>query len=448
MDTLKLCRNLSLAAAAMAACHTTSAFPAAQASAVPISTPLGITLVDVTSAFGAGGGGGGIAELYYRRLGDADGKPLYTFDKDGAGGKSTCVAACAKEFPPYLVPKEAVAFGPWSIIRRGDGAGQWAYQGRPLYRYSGADPVPQSPATNGNAVADAKPQAFLAMMNLDSKDNSPKKGWRRAALVTDGGAMPPEFDLKSVSTANGYAYIVPATGHILYVFKTVPQRPSDWTPAYAAELAKGMGNFSIITRKDGRRQWAYNRLPLYTFNADDGPDDINGLSAQDDAQIAFAFRNFMPASFTIKVLPFRGPIMTTSQGKTVYVQVRNHNQFGGRENRGGFQYSYFESKAIGALGCVDECLKKWTPVAAPADAQPSGLWQIYTRPDGTRQWAYKGAALYTYARDKVLGDNYGNNLHEIVYGTGFNEDRVKLAGGDERSVAGSGFYWHVVPFFN
>jgi hypothetical protein len=97
---------------------------------------------------------------------------------------------------------------------------------------------------------------------------------------------------------------------------------------------------------------------------------------------------------------------------------------------------------------VDECLKKWRPITAPADAEPSGLWQIYTRADGTRQWAYKGAALYTYSADKVAGDNYGNNLHEIVYGDGLNEHRVKLAGGDARSVAGSGFYWRMVPFFN
>jgi len=448
MGTLNLRRNLSLAVAGMAAGHATSAFPAVQASVAPISTPPGITLVDVTTASGAGGGGGGIAELYYRRLGDADGKPLYTFDKDGAGKKSTCIAACAKEFPPYLVPEGAMAFGPWSISKRADGASQWAYQGRPLYRYSGADPIPQAPSTNGNAVADSKPQALLDVMNLDSKGNSPKKGWRRAALVTTGAAMPPEFDLRSVSTANGYAYIVPATGHILYTLKTAPQRPSDWTPAYAPELAKGMGAFSITVREDGRRQWAYNRVPLYTYNDDAAPDDVNGLSAQEDAQIALAYRNFMPASLTIKVLPFRGPIMVTSEGKTAYVQVRNHNQFGGRENRGGFQFNYLESKAIGAKGCVDECLKKWTPVMAPADAEPSGLWQIYTRADGTRQWAYKGAALYTYSADKIAGDNYGNNLHEIVYGDGLNEDRVKLAGGDERSVAGSGFYWHVVPFFN
>ncbi len=210
-----------------------------------------------------------------------------------------------------------------------------------------------------------------------------------------------------------------------------------------------MGKFSIITRQDGRRQWAYNHLPLYTFNDDDGPDDINGLSAQDDAQIAFAFRNFMPASLTIKVLPFRGPIMTTSQGKKRFTcRCETATSSEGARIAVDFSTATWSPKSIGAQGCVDECLKTWTPVAAPADAHPTGLWQIYTRADGTRQWGYKGAALYTYSEDKVLGDNYGNNRHEIVYGTGFNEDRVKLAGGDARSVAGSGFYWRMVPFFH
>lgn len=170
--------------------------------------------------------------------------------------------------------------------------------------------------------------------------------------------------------------------------------------------------------------------------------------AQKDAQVALAYRNYMPASMSIEILPYRGPIIVTAQGKTVYVQTRNHNQYGGRENRGGFRYSYAEAKAVGAMGCVNECLKAWKPVVAPASAQASGFWEIYTRADGTRQWAYKGAALYTYAADKILGDNRGNNIHEIVYGTGENEDLVKLAGGDAKGVSGAGFYWHVVPFFN
>jgi predicted lipoprotein with Yx(FWY)xxD motif len=260
--------------------------------------------------------------------------------------------------------------------------------------------------------------------------------------------MPPEFDLKSISTANGYAFIVPMTGHVLYVFKTAPKQNVEWTPAYAAGLAKKIGDFSIIVREDGKRQWAYRNQPLYTYNADSAPDDINGLLAKKDAQVAFAYRNYMPTAMRIENLPFRGPIIVTAQGKTVYVQVRYHNQFGGLENRGGFRFGYSEAKAVGTQGCVKECLKTWKPVAAPANARASGFWEIDTRADGTRQWAYKGAALYTYAGDESLGDDKGNNIHEIVYGNASNEDLVKLVGGDAKSVAGAGFYWHVVPFFD
>ena len=53
---------------------------------------------------------------------------------------------------------------------------------------------------------------------------------------------------------------------------------------------------------------------------------------------------------------------------------------------------------------MDDCLKTWTPVAAPADAQPSGLWQVYTRADGTRQWAYKGQPAYRSSLDLAAGD--------------------------------------------
>jgi predicted lipoprotein with Yx(FWY)xxD motif len=451
MHAYAVCRNLSFGIMGLVSGVSSAALAAVNAMAAPVSTPSGITLVDVTSASAsAGGGGGGVTtEWYYSRLGDSDGKPLYTYDKDGMAGKSTCVAECAKEFPPYRVAKGAVPFGAWSIVARADGTRQWAYQGRPLYRYSGVDPVPKAPVTTtGYAAADARRAVLQDVMKLDGKSNSPKEGWRRAALSTDVGDMPPEFDLKSISTANGYAFIVPATGHILYVFKTAPKDPANWTPAYAAALEKNAGDFSVVVRPDGKRQWAYRHQPLYTYNDDSLPDDINGLTAQSDAQIALALRNYMPAGLAITVLPFRGPIMVTAQGKTVYVQARYHNQFGGLENRGGFQYSYSDAKGVGTQACVDDCLKKWQPVVAPAKAQPSGMWEIYTRPDGTRQWAYKGAALYTYAADKSPGDNEGNNIHEIVFGNGHNEDRVKMAGGDVRSVAGSGFYWHVVPFFN
>ena len=426
-----------------------AAFAAVKTPDAPYSTPLGITLLDVGNTGGGGGGGGPTDSTLWRSFGDTDGKALYTFNNDGTTGKSTCVAECAKEFPPYLATKGAVAFGVWSIITRDDGARQWAYEGRPLYRYSGADPVPQKMPANApaaNQVPSASATAELS--DPGSKSNSPKEGWKRAAFSTGATPMPAEFDLRSYATANGYAFVVAQTGRLLYVFKTAPKRIGDWTPAYAGGLAKEIGDFSIVAREDGKRQWAYKNQPLYTFNDDYSPDDINGLLALADAQAAFAYRNYIPPALAINILPFRGPIIVTAQGMTVYVQTRNRNQYGGRETRGGYRYAYSEAKTIGTKGCSNACLNTWKPVVAAANAQASGFWEIYTRADGTRQWAYKGAALYTNTADKNVGDSRGNNIHEIIYGTGQNEDIVKLTGGDGKGVSGSGFYWHTVPFFN
>lgn len=62
---------------------------------------------------------------------------LYTFDQDAVGsGKSSCNGPCATNWPPLLAPAGASAQGEWSLVMRDDGTVQWAYQGRPLYRWA------------------------------------------------------------------------------------------------------------------------------------------------------------------------------------------------------------------------------------------------------------------------------------------------------------------------
>lgn len=66
----------------------------------------------------------------------ADGMTLYTFDKDAAGsGKSVCNGPCAANWPPLMAAADASASGDWSIVTRDDGGKQWAYKGKPLYRW-------------------------------------------------------------------------------------------------------------------------------------------------------------------------------------------------------------------------------------------------------------------------------------------------------------------------
>ena len=69
-------------------------------------------------------------------LTDKAGMTLYTFDKDSASaGKSVCNGGCAKNWPPLMASSGAAASGNWSIVTRDDGTRQWAYEGKPLYRW-------------------------------------------------------------------------------------------------------------------------------------------------------------------------------------------------------------------------------------------------------------------------------------------------------------------------
>jgi len=69
-------------------------------------------------------------------LTDPAGMTLYVFDKDAAGsGKSVCNGDCAVKWPPLLAAASANGSGDYGVIARDDGARQWSYKGKPLYRW-------------------------------------------------------------------------------------------------------------------------------------------------------------------------------------------------------------------------------------------------------------------------------------------------------------------------
>jgi predicted lipoprotein with Yx(FWY)xxD motif len=43
---------------------------------------------------------------------------------------------------------------------------------------------------------------------------------------------------------------------------------TNWPPLLSAADAKASGDYTIITRNDGAKQWAYKGKPLYTYRAD------------------------------------------------------------------------------------------------------------------------------------------------------------------------------------
>jgi predicted lipoprotein with Yx(FWY)xxD motif len=80
--------------------------------------------------------------------------------------------------------------------------------------------------------------------------------------------------------------LVDAKGMTVYTFDRdkaysgksacVGQCEIDWPPVYATASDEAERPFTIIKRKDGKRQWAYRGKPIYTWPEDQEPGDKYG----------------------------------------------------------------------------------------------------------------------------------------------------------------------------
>ena len=78
--------------------------------------------------------------------------------------------------------------------------------------------------------------------------------------------------------------LVDQKGMTLYTFDKDPAGKSvcngkcaeNWPPLLATAQAQATGDFSLITRDDGKKQWAYKGKPLYLWVKDTKPGDTTG----------------------------------------------------------------------------------------------------------------------------------------------------------------------------
>jgi predicted lipoprotein with Yx(FWY)xxD motif len=59
-----------------------------------------------------------------------------------------------------------------------------------------------------------------------------------------------------------------------------------WIPFAAPTDATAIGDFTVITRDDGSKMWAYCYRPLYTSEADKAPGEINGFDPSNEWHVA------------------------------------------------------------------------------------------------------------------------------------------------------------------
>ncbi len=152
-------------------------------------------------------------------------------------------------------------------------------------------------------------------------------------------------------------------------------------------------NFGSITRADGTKQTTYYGWPLYYWQADKKPGDVNGENVQ---KVWFVVKP--DESVLIVHSQDLGLYLTDTTGKTLY---------------------YFTKDTAGTSTCTGTCLAKWpafsaSPVTAPPVLKPSDFSAV-TRADGIQQTAFMGRPLYYFADDAKPGDVKGQGFGSSWY---------------------------------
>jgi predicted lipoprotein with Yx(FWY)xxD motif len=104
--------------------------------------------------------------------------------------------------------------------------------------------------------------------------------------VTGCASTPGEGEIPPAPARFMDGVMVNAAGMTLYTFdkdpvgagKSVCNGPcaKNWPPLMAGPDAKGRGEFSVVSRDDGTKQWAHDGKPLYLWIKDAKPGDKTG----------------------------------------------------------------------------------------------------------------------------------------------------------------------------
>ena len=385
------------------------------------SMPVGITLQYIGQPQGYGMQRISLTPRLEITYSDERGRTLYTYDKDGPE-KSNCAGDCTAKWLPLAPVAGAKPVPQWTIIKRDDGSRQWAHNGKPIYTYIddkeggevlglGADPALDVKGGNaGRAVTAKLPE-----------------GWRIEKFQTGGVptakfTAPHGFQLRGVTDANAVVIIDPEA-RVLYAYDgdvnqdgrscgTASAKCAGFNPVEAPVLAKPVGDWSVVDRRDGIRQWRYKNKPLYTFEGDRIPGDVHGAGVDKRWRLAMVYAHYLPPGAKFREDLGRGRHLVTDKGMTLY--RRDHKAFNNASSQFAHEIPYRPrvGRLIREVACDARCREDWKPFVAAPGAQSRGYWGVHVLPDGTKQWTYKDYALYTFTGDKEPGDMTGDSVYD------------------------------------
>jgi predicted lipoprotein with Yx(FWY)xxD motif len=176
----------------------------------------------------------------------------------------------------------------------------------------------------------------------------------------------------------------------------------DWLPLAAPAIARGSADWSVVTRADGSKQWAYRGSPLYT-QAKNAETDPESGDARSPWRLVVQKQFDVPPGVAVQMIADE-PAFVTPGGMTIY-EVKRSAQIV-KASRSVVTAASASDFSFVCDAAPEDCAK-WQPLKAESAAFPPDGWTIVTGGDGARQWAYRGKPLYVYAEDGKPGDAFG-----------------------------------------
>ena len=232
-------------------------------------------------------------------------------------------------------------------------------------------------------------------------------------LSTDGsGAAPPRLPPPERKEIQAVVF-ADSTGHVLFFSKGTDCTDAclqNYQPALAGAGAHAAGDWTLVNRGIGKRQWSFRGKPLYfrtgelgidepaVIPVDDATDPFTPFGiplnsgVKDGMQLALVEpQQWTKMPFSIGVAEYR-----LAPGQVMAAGVTGNNPMGAPLYT--FSGTQEQEKKLPSM---------FKPRYAAAFDLPLGDFTIRERSDGTRQWAYKGATLYTCDCDISSGDLNG-----------------------------------------
>ena len=188
-----------------------------------------------------------------------------------------------------------------------------------------------------------------------------------------------------------------------------------WPPVLASELAHSSGEWSVVERSSGVKQWAFRKQPLYTYSLDHGPRSQDGSDVSGWHNVYTQAAPPPPPGFTVQDTE-SGQVLADSRGMTIYTYRCGDDALDQLSCDHPSTTQVYRLAMCGG-GDAARCLRDFPYVPAPADGHSgsrswsvvhidakSGAFVARNALGALHVWAFRDRPVYTYAGDTKPGD--------------------------------------------